>query len=206
MASLPGESLQDTPPNSVVSIQDRAFDNLHFIRRTMQRASEFTAVPGWGGVAMGVTALIAAYISVQQPTRRTWLNVWFFEAVLAAAIGVVAVWHKSRASKSELLSGPAQKFLLSFSPSIVAGALITLFVYLSTTYAILPGVWLCCYGAAVISGGTFSVRVVPIMGICFMVLGAVAFLVPAWDTYCLACGFGGLHIVFGMLIARKYGG
>jgi hypothetical protein len=195
-----------SPPNPVVSLQDRAFDNLHFIRRTMQRAGEFTAVPGWGGVAMGVTALVAAYASARQPTPRMWLNVWFIEAVVAAALGVLAVWHKSRAVRSDFLSAPARKFLLSFAPSIVAGTLITLFVYRTASYSMLPGVWLCCYGAAVTSGGTFSVRIVPIMGMCFMALGAIAFLRPVWDTYCMALGFGGLHILFGLLIARRYGG
>jgi hypothetical protein len=45
------------------------------------------------------------------------------------------------------------------------------------------------------------------MGLCFMVLGAVAlFCPPSWGNAFLASGFGGLHILFGAVIARKYGG
>lgn len=193
-------------PNRVLSMHDHAVDNLRFIRETMERSGAFTAVPGWGGVVMGVTALIASYFASLQPTHRTWLNVWFIEALLAASIGAIAVWKKSKAARSELLSAPTRKFLLSFTPAIITGALITLSAYQSGSYSILPGVWLTCYGSSVISGGTFSVRVVPIMGSGFLFLGALAFLFPAWGNPCLAAGFGGLHIIFGLLIARAYGG
>ena len=192
--------------NRVLSMQDHAIDNLRFIRETMERSGAFTAVPGWGGVVMGVTALIASYIASRQPTPRTWLNVWFFEALVAASIGAIAVWKKSDSARSELFSAPTRKFLLSFTPAIITGALITLSAYLSGSYSILPGVWLTCYGSSVISGGTFSARIVPVMGAGFLLLGALAFLTPGWGNSFLAIGFGGLHIVFGLLIARRYGG
>ena len=71
----------------------------------------------------------------------------------------------------------------------------------------LPGCWLLLYGAAAATGGAFSVRIVPILGLCFMALGVVAFAVPAaWGHWFMAAGFGGLHIGFGLVIARKYGG
>ena len=193
-------------PNRVLSMHDHAIDNLRFIRETMERSGAFTAVPGLGGVVMGVTALLAAYLASRQPSHRTWLNVWVVEALVAAIIGSIAVWKKSREARSELLSAPTRKFLLSFTPAIITGALITLSAYLSGSYLILPGVWLTCYGSSVMSGGTFSVRIVPIMGAGFLFLGALAFLFPEWGNVCLAAGFGGLHIIFGLLIARAYGG
>src|SRR5256885_16012050 len=68
-------------------LHDRALDNLRFIRQTMERAGSFTAVPGWGQVAVGVTALAAAFLAARQPTPELWLATWPGEAIVALAIG-----------------------------------------------------------------------------------------------------------------------
>ncbi|BDC52767.1 hypothetical protein F183_A50820 [Bryobacterales bacterium F-183] len=195
-------------PSPVISLQDHAIDNLRFIRETMERSSSFTAVPGWGGVAMGLTALAAAFAAHQQATPRGWITVWIVEFVIGAAIGSLAVWLKARKATDRHLA-PLRKFLLSFLPPLFAGAVMTLALYRAGMFGLLPGAWLLSYGAAVISGGTFSVRVVPAMGVCFVVLGCVALLAPAaavWPGWLLAAGFGGLHVVFGLWIAKNYGG
>ena len=192
-------------PRPVVNIQDHALDNLRFIRETMERSGAFTAVPGWGGVVMGLTALIAAYAASLQDSHRVFLNIWSAEVFVAAAVGSIAVWKKAGGASNHM--APFRKFLLSFSPSLAAGAVLTLALYRNGLYDLLPPVWLLLYGAAVVSGGTFSVRIVPAMGAGFLALGAVAcFAPPSWGNLLLAAGFGGLHILCGFLIARKYGG
>jgi hypothetical protein len=201
----------DRPPLKAVSeppaLGSRAIDNLHFIRETMERASSFTAVPGWGGVAMGASALVAAGVSRLAHTPEEWLGIWLAEAFLAAAIGVWAIAAKARRSGVPLFAGPARRFLLTLSPPLAAGALATLALSRSGTTSVLPGLWLLFYGTAVVTGGAFAVRIVPVMGVGFMVLGGIAlFCPPSWGTAFLAAGFGGLHIVFGILIARRYGG
>jgi len=106
-----------------------------------------------------------------------------------------------------LLSGPARKVVFSFSPPMLVGAVLTIVLYRAGLLGVIPGMWLLIYGAGVITGGTFSIRIIPLMGLCFMVLGAVALFSPAsWGNAFLAAGFGGLHIVFGAVIARNYGG
>jgi len=190
-----------------VRLEVRAADNLRFIRETMESAGRFTAVPGWGGVGMGLTALAAAVIAAEQVLPLRWLTVWLVELALAVAIASGATVRKARASKSKVFSAPGQKFVLSFLPPLVVGALITVILVHAGLFSALPGTWLLLYGAAVVTGGAFSVRVVPVMGLCLMVIGTVALFTPAnWGNIWMGAGFGGLQIVFGVMIALRYGG
>jgi hypothetical protein len=196
-----------SPRNEPIPIDARAADHLRYIRETMERAAEFTAVPGWGGVAMGVTALAAAFVAVRQTTPRAWLAVWLVEMFVAVAIATPAAATKAHRANSTLFSGPGRKFALSFAPPIAVGGLLTFALYHAGALAVLPGVWLLLYGTAIVTGGAFSVRVVPVMGLCLMALGAAALFSPAaWGDLFMAAGFGAVQIAFGIWIARHYGG
>ena len=194
-------------PDEPVKISDRAIDNLAFIRETMERSTHFTAVPGYGGILMGVTAIAAAYIAQQQPSVRDWLVVWLTEAVLAFAIGLLAMWQKTKISQTPLISGPSKKFAFGFTPPLLAGVAITLGLYRFEHFEVMAPVWMLLYGAAVVTGGAFSVRVIPVMGWIFMACGALAFALPAaFGNILMGITFGLVHIVFGIIIVRRYGG
>jgi len=190
-----------------VALHARAIDNLKYIRSTMERAGSFTAVPGVGGIVLGCTALGVAALARRMWNADAWLATWLGEAVLACLIGVAAAARKAHKVKLPLLSGPGRKFLVGFAPPLLAGALLTLVLYRAGVLAPLPGIWLLLYGTGVLCGGAASVKVVPVMGICFMALGSWALLAPpGWGNAFLAGGFGGFHILFGILITVKYGG
>jgi hypothetical protein len=189
------------------TLHARAMDNLSFIRSTMERATAFTAVPGWGGVAMGVTALAATALARTRATETEWLAVWLGASALALTIGGWSMAVKARRAGTSVLSYSGRRFVLSYVPPLVVGGLLTLVLVRAGLYGALPGTWLLLYGTGVVTGGAFSVRVVPIMGLCFMALGALAlFAPPEWGDWLMALGFGGLHIIFGLIIARRYGG
>ena len=188
-------------------LDDQAMENLRFIRETMERSTSFTAVPGKGGVAMGLAALVAAGIAARTSTPEMWLATWGLAALVALAIGVGAKSLKARAANLPMFSGAGRKFALSLSPPLLAGAFLTVALYRSEQMAFLPGVWLLLYGVGVVTAGAFSVQVVPLMGLCLMALGVGALFSPAaWGNAYLAAGFGAVQIVFGIIIARRYGG
>ncbi|HEY0346663.1 MAG TPA: hypothetical protein VGC60_00790 [Pyrinomonadaceae bacterium] len=200
MPALPKE-------NEPLALHDRAMDNLRYIRETMERASAFTAVPGWGQVAIGVSAIAAAYLAAHQATPRAWLGVWLAEAIISMLIAGWLMDRKARAQHVPLFSGPGRKVAFSLSPPIVVGCLLTVVLFRAGLVNAIPGVWLLLYGTGVVTGGMFSVSVVPVMGVCFMLLGAAGLFTPAaWGNWLMAAGFGGLHIIFGAIIARRYGG
>ena len=199
-------SFRDPAPEPV-RIDARAADNLRFIRETMENAGRFTAVPGWGGVGMGVTALAAAVVATLQSTTVRWFAVWLVELVVAVAIATCATVLKARVAKVQVFSAAGRRFALSFVPPLLVGALLTIVLYRTGFMHVLPGMWLLLYGTAVVTGGAFSVRVVPVMGLCLMVTGAAAIVAPAaWGDIFMAVGFGGLQIVFGAIIAHRHGG
>jgi len=193
-------------PGQPIALSDRAIEDVQYIRTTMERAGSFTAVPGRGGAAMGVAALIAAPIASGQPTSHRWLAVWLAAAVLAIGIGVWTIRAKARRTGTSALRGPGRKFALAFAPPLAAGAALTAALAAADAHALLPGTWLLLYGAGVTAAGAFSVPVIPALGGAFMLLGAAALAAPAFGDLLMAAGFGVLQIGFGLLIARRYGG
>lgn len=204
MASLPRP---EPSPAEPVPLRDRAVEHLWVIRDAMERAGAFTAVPGWGTVAIGVTALVAASVATGVDGGASWLRLWIVEGFAAGTLSLGAIALKARRLGLPLASGPVRKFALAFLPSLVAGAVLTAVFATQGLGALLPGTWLLLYGAAVAAAGSLSVRVVPLMGLSFMALGAAALATaPAHPNAFMAAGFGGLHVVFGVYIGRKHGG
>ncbi len=185
----------------------RAMNDLRYIRETMENASSFTAISGWGQVVVGATALAAGALAMTRQSPLEWLAVWLATAALGMATGTITTALKARTAGQPMLRGPVRRFALSFAPPILVGAVLTAVLIRAGMLNILPGVWLLLYGTGVTTGGAFSVRTVPLMGLCFMALGTVTFLLPAHlGDWMLMLGFGGLHVLFGIIIARRYGG
>ncbi len=188
-------------------MHEHALSNLRYIREAMERASAFTSIPGWGGVAIGLTALATAVFAHLTPDRRAWLLTWLTEAAIATGVAAVTMTRKASRAGVSFRGAAARRFFVSYFAPIVAGGFLTLFLALNAFYTALPATWLLLYGASFISSGAYSIPVVPVMGVCFMLLGIAACLVPfVIANALLGVGFGALHIVFGVVIARRYGG
>jgi hypothetical protein len=199
--------LRPPPVERDPTLSDRALDNLRFIRETMERAGTFTAISGWGIVAVGVLAMVAAAVARLRPTVEWRVGTWVVTAAACIALSMWATARKARRSDVSMVSGPAQKLALAFSPAMLVGALLTIALLRIGANDLLPAVWMLLYGTAVVAGGAFSVRIIPVMGVCFMILGALAlFAPPAVGDWLMVGGFGVVHVVFGIQIARRHGG
>jgi hypothetical protein len=188
------------------SLQQHAADNLRFIRATMECATAFTGVSGKGYVLAGLSALFAAWLAAQQTEPATWLGVWMLELLLAGSMALALTAAKTEKQGKSLWSANGRKLLLAFIPAMAIGGVLTLTLFLRNDLSLLPGIWLGIYGAAVTTAGAHSVRIVPMMGIAFMVLGSAMLLFPLPPNLMLAAGLGGLHIAFGIVLWRNHGG
>jgi hypothetical protein len=199
------------PPKGSGDLGAHALEDLRFIRATMARAGAFSAVPGRGLALAGTTALAAAWLARSARVaggERAWLWSWLIELALASWIALVSVRAKARATGEDAAGAPARRFFASFALPCALAVPLTLALLRAGAFALLPGVWLGLYGAALVAGwGAVTHEVVPRLGLSFALLGACALLAPAaWGDAFMAAGFGGLHIGFGIWIARRFGG
>jgi hypothetical protein len=194
---------------------EAARENLLYIRKTLEAAGQLTAVSGKALILAGVFSLsgvaVNAWITgvpwsdVRHPQLA--LAVWGMVLMLSLAAVLAGMYHKSRQMSTPIQSPLARKLLWSLCPALYLGALFTALVVSSGHNEWLPIVWLGCYGAAVTNGGQISVAPIRSMGLCFLLAAAGAAISPkeaglAW----LALGFGWLHIVYGIYIARRHHG
>ena len=190
-------------------IHEHALNNLRYIRDAMERTVAFTSIPGWGGVAIGFTATATSLFAQEftASNRGRWLTVWLTEAVVAALIALLTMIRKGRRNGVSFLAPASKRFFVSYSAPLLAAGLLTIILVRQHAMEAVPATWLLLYGSSFISSGAFSIRVIPVMGVCFMLLGLIACFVslPASNVL-LGAGFGGLHVIFGVIIARTYGG
>lgn len=202
-AAPAGENRRVSEPRP---LEGHAAESLRYIRSTMERAGDFTAVPGWGGALVGATALAAAALAAREPRPTGWLLVWLAEALVAGLLGSAAAALKARRSGTRLFAAPGRRFVLLLCVPLVAGAALTPALVVHGAEGLLPATWLLLYGSGVVAGGAFAVPAVRAMGALFLLLGVAAAAFPHLGDALLAAGFGGLHVVFGIFIGRNHGG
>lgn len=173
----------------------------------MERSTTFTSIPGTGGVAMGVIAIAAAVFAARQPSADRWLGTWLAAAAAAAVVGLIAMSRKARLGGVTLTGATARRFAIGMAAPLVAAAAITYELWAVRNFTVMAPAWLLLYGAGVLTGGIFSAPIVRAIGACFMALGIAAIATPPeWGNVWLGIGFGGLHVGFGLYIARTHGG
>jgi hypothetical protein len=188
---------------NTVQIESHAAATLRYIRASMDGAAS-VAVPGSAGIAMGGVGLLATALSCVPSLRGHWLGIWLVAAVVAAGVGLPLITQPSSLRGLTLSGTPVRKFALCLLPSVFAGVVMTGVHWRSGDLQAIPGTWLLLYGCALISASVATTRSIAIMGASFVTLGVVALLLGSeLQVFMLGAGFGGLHILFGLLIGRK---
>jgi hypothetical protein len=188
-------------------IGSSAAENLRYIRSTIEAAHTFTTVPGKGCIAMGLAALAAAGLESLPTFAPHWLPIWLTAAVVSCTVALFFMESKAREQGLSLRRSVAWRFFLTLAPAFVAGGILTVALMDEVGRDVIAGIWLLLYGVGIAACGVFSIPVVLIAGFAFMGLGTVTLAAPpSWTLAMLALGFGGVHLVLGVVIWKDYGG
>lgn len=194
---------------------ETARENLTYIRRTLEAAGQFTAVPGKCLMVAGTLALAGVFANAyvtgtpwsRWPAPALSLDVWGVVLGISVAIVSFGIYRKAQQLGTPLRAPLVRKLLWGLCPALFVGGMLTSFAIRSHSLQSLPVIWLGCYGAAVANSGQVSVAPVRYLGIGLLLAAAgAAVSPPGMGLTWLAVGFGWLHLVFGAYIAWRHNG
>jgi hypothetical protein len=188
------------------------------VQRIMERTTLYTLLPGPPAIVGGVLALIGCVVSylfvnsldfaeaVRLPLE-TQLNLFLMWAVIgAAAVATEILWTRAASRKLGItpLTRPARFAAYSLSPSVFVACVLTLVFVTDDRIGYIAPVWMMCYGTGVYAAGLFSVRLPRMLGLLFIVTGAVGLLaLREYGIALTALSFGLYHIAFGVALMRR---
>jgi hypothetical protein len=187
---------------NTVRIDSHAVATLRYIRTSMEAAASIV-VPGSAGIAMGSVGLLAMGASSAPSLHEHWLGIWLIAAVLAGGIGLALITRPASLRGLTLSGTPVRKFALCLFPSLFGGAVMTAVHWTNGNLHAIPGTWLLLYGCALIAASVAATRTIAMMGGSFVAVALLALVLPDnLQILMLGIGFGGLHLLFGLLIGR----
>jgi hypothetical protein len=188
---------------NTVALDSHALGTLQYIRASIDAAG-LLAVPGSAGIAMGAVGILAALLVSLKSLAAHWLEIWLLAGFVAIAFGTILMAHQVISRGTALYRGPLRRFLMCLCPPLLVGAVLTWQLWLHAAVGMIPGVWLLLYGCAVMAASTLTRRALAVMGALLAVLGVIALQAPAnYQNAVLGVGFGGLHLLFGILIGGR---
>ncbi|HEY4214236.1 MAG TPA: hypothetical protein VGM84_22355 [Steroidobacteraceae bacterium] len=191
-------------PSPTVSIESHAAATLRYIRASIEAAGGTVAVSGSASITAGIVGLVAAVVASAPSLRPYWLNVWLWAACVASVLGGGVMARQVYLQGFTLFGAPVRKFITCFAPGLFAGAVMTGVLIQAGSLSSIPGTWLLLYGCALFSTSAPTSRPVAALGGLFALLGLVTYFLPqTLHTVSLGAGFGGLHLVFGLLLHRR---
>jgi len=210
--------------------KDNSLDTLQEIRSMMERSARFLSLSGWSGVWAGVVALVGAgvahklvsshssdgshfdnYNEAAQSQFRYQVSTLDFLlfAVLVFSVAFIGgfyfTYRKNKKDGIKIWNSASRKMVINLAIPLLAGAATVLAFVLKGDWMYVAPVCLIFYGLALINGSKYTVSDIKYLGLLEVVLGCLGlFISPGYGLYLWAAGFGVLHIVYGIIMWRKY--
>ena len=190
---------------------EEAVEDLHVIRRTMERSTRYSNFAGLSGVAGGLIATAGLLTETRRNNAGTPFVIHWL-VVIVLALGFDYIWTQRRVRNQDkaVIRRLMRRMAFAALPGLAAGLAITLaFVWLNRTSELFP-YWMLCYGAAMSAVGLMSPREVSWMAWAFLIAGALALALQSagmgWiGLPAFALSFGLFHCAYGVLVGVREG-
>ncbi|TXF76369.1 hypothetical protein [Chryseobacterium sp.] len=197
-------------------------EDLSHIRTMMERSSRFISLSGLSGVFAGLVALLGA-VYVYFVFQREEIN--YFDGnrnvftpdlvqelvmigivilVLAVLSGYFFTARKSKENNLKIWDQTTKRLLFNFAVPLVTGGFFCLGLLYHHMFVFIAPATLIFYGLALVNASKYTFTDIQNLGYCQIVLGLLSFFFLGWGLAFWALGFGLLHIVYGILMFKKY--
>ena len=204
--------------------ENSSLDTLNDIKRLMERSSRFISLSGLSGVSAGIFALIGAwfangsveayrnhddtsgYLGASDFYQLKWklVTIAFYVLICALLASIYFTWSKARRNKLPVWDHTSKKLLINLCIPLFAGGLfVTGLLYHSEWHFVAPAC-LMFYGLALVNASKYTLSEIRYIGLLEILLGAVNMYYFEYSLFFWAIGFGGLHIIYGLIMWLKY--
>ena len=206
-----------------MSEQERHTDDLRLIRKMMEESSRFLSLSGLSGVFIGLYAILGVLVAkifilsgdifsnfqlvpdtAGADQKKMLLLLAFLILLPALGTAYYFALKESKAKNKQIWSQVTKNLLLNLFVPLFAGAFFILALIINGNFEYLGASMLIFYGIALFNAGKFTFGEVQVLGILEIVLGVCAALFPSIDILMWLVGFGLLHILYGLILHRKY--
>lgn len=197
--------------------QEESLNVLTDIRNIMDRSSRVLSLSGWSGVWAGVVAIIASVIGFQKLQQANFhsstalIGLVDFFFYLAAATFLTALlgaflftYRKNKKQGHTTLNAAAHRMIISMSIPMLAGAWLVFFFLHEGQFLYLAPTALIFYGMTLINSAKYTVSDIKWLGLLEIICGCLCTLKLEWGLWFWGVGFGCLHIIYGIIMWRKY--
>lgn len=197
-------------------------EDLSHIRSMMERSSRFISLSGLSGVVAGLTAIIGA-LYVYFVFKREGISyfdgdrnifgpalvrelVWIGTGILVVAVlsGYFFTASKSKKKGLKIWDATTKRLLITFAVPLVAGGFFCLALIYHHLFVFVAPATLIFYGLALVSAERYTLTDVKYLGYFEIILGLISLFFLGWGLLFWAIGFGVLHIVYGLIMHKKY--
>ncbi len=204
------------PTDSLQDIKD--------IRRIMERSSRFISLSGLSGIAAGVFALVGTFIAYRildsyygpYYSGGIWSGDEFSKLkikllVLALATFALAftssfylTWRKAKKMGQPIWDLTSRRLAWNMIVPLVTGGAFIIGMLRYDAWLFVSPACLVFYGLALVNASKYTFTDIRYLGYCEIVLGLINMMLPGYGLWFWALGFGLLHIVYGIIMWRKY--